>query len=192
MKKLFTALLAILFLTGCSSPSPESTVNSFYEALEKGDIDTAETYIDDDISDEIGESFASLDEVANEFKDAGADKDAQNTIKGLKSTLIKAAFQSHKVDKTENTSDTEATVTVTVTGVTDEAMSEAMSSIDYSDFYNTIDSDISEKELYNKAADFLKEQAENALKSAKTGKTKYKLTLEKKNAGWIIQTIETE
>ncbi len=192
MKKLFTALLTILFLTGCSSPSAESTVNSFYEALENGDIDTAETYVDDDISDTIGESFASLDEVSKEFKDAGADKEAQNTIKGLKSTLIKAAFQSHKVDKTENTSETKATVTVTVTGVTDEAMSEAMASIDYSDFYNTIDSDTSEKELYNKAADFLKEQAEKALKSADTGKTKYKLTLEKKNAGWIIQTIEAQ
>lgn len=192
MKKLFTALLTILFLTGCSSPSPESTVNSFFEALEKGDMDTAETYIDDDISDTIGESFESLDEISDEFKDAGADKDAQNKVKGLKNTLVKAAFQSHKVDKTDNTSNTEATVTVTVTGVTDESMTDAMASIDYSDFYSTIDSDTSEKELYNKAADFLDEQTEKALKSADTGETKYKLTLEKKNAGWIIKTIETE
>lgn len=192
MKKLFTALLTILFLTGCSSPSPESTVNSFFEALEKGDMDTAETYIDDDISDTIGESFASLDEISDEFKDAGADKDAQNKVKGLKNALVKAAFQSHKVDKTDNTSDTKATVTVTVTGVTDESMTDAMASIDYSDFYSTIDSDTSEKDLYNKAADFLDEQTEKALKSADTGETKYKLTLEKKNAGWIIKTIETE
>ena len=57
MKKTAIALLSLsaLLLAGCGS-SPESSVENYFRALEKGDITTAKTYFSQQIKDQLGDA----------------------------------------------------------------------------------------------------------------------------------------
>ena len=202
MKKLFiTVLSAFLFLTGCSAESNiRKTVDEYYQALEDGDIDTASQYLNDDETDTLKESISSLEEVKKEFKDADTEKSVIHEIDDLEEKIVKATWQSHTIDSIKTKSDTSATASVTVRGVTAEDMTTAISSIDYNSFYEDVADDTqkvmsekgekeAEKYLYKEMASFLKDKVTDALKDTKAKKQKYTVKLEKKNAGWIITDI---
>lgn len=202
MKKLLIAVLsAFLLLTGCSAESSvKKTVNAFYEALESGDMDTASQYLNDEETKALNESISSLEEVKKEFRDSDTEKSVINKIDDLEKQIMKATWQSHSIDSVKTKSDTSATAEVTVKGVSAEDMNTAISSIDYNSFYSEVADQTqkvmnekgekeAEKYLYQQMASFLQEKVTDALKDTKSGKQKYTVKLEKKNAGWMITGI---
>lgn len=202
MKKLLVTILSLfLFLTGCSAESSiRKTTDDFYKALESGDISTASQYLNDDETDTLKESVSSLEEVKKEFKDADTEKSVMNEIDDLEKQIVRTTWQSHTINSVKTKSDTSATVSVTVKGVTAEDMTTAISSIDYNSFYDEVADDTqkimnekgekeAEKYLYEKMASFLKDKVTDALKDTKAKDQKYTVKLEKKNAGWIITGI---
>lgn len=203
MKKLLLTLLsAFLLLTGCSAESSiRKTVDSYYQALESGDIKEASQYLNDSETKSLNESIASLEEVKKEFKDSDTEKSVVNQIDDLEKEIAKATWQSHTINNIKIKSDTSATATVTVKGVTSEDMATAISTIDYNSFYSQVADKTqeimtekgekdAEKYLYKQMASFLQKKVTDALKDTKATNKKYTVKLEKKNAGWMITSMK--
>lgn len=76
-------LLLVMLITGCAK-SPESTVKSFYRAVEKGEITEAKGYVSSQIIGMMGESKLSmmLSDEMNKIEKCGGIKNIDVNLQG--------------------------------------------------------------------------------------------------------------
>ena len=108
MQKLITAALiaAALLVTGCAK-SPESTVESFYKAVEKGEIAEAQTYVSSQVIGMLGpqKMAAALAEQSEQMRKCGGIKSIDVKLVGqgeVRSGTSTVTYAGQCPAKTEN------------------------------------------------------------------------------------------
>lgn len=136
-KKIITVLSALswLAMSACSSVSkPQDTVDTFWKAMENGDLQTAEGLVSESAeeymqnlagsADALTESLGAYDQLSEET----AEK-----IRTYASNIVRITYGSHFIQDTVKISDTEYEVTVNVKSADLVSLQSAMARLDYSE-----------------------------------------------------------
>ncbi len=161
MRKLIQLLAAgalALSVTACSGKKAadeiSETVNGFFETLEAGDYENAETYL----SGSAKESFAAVIQQAKNveqlFDGISLNQEDKNKLSGLMKNMIGASFKNHQVKEAEKGEDNTYTVNVTV---------DVMETIDVKEMLNSADiNTLLPDEAFDKAAEINESDGQEA------------------------------
>ena len=83
LRGLIVVAVGVVILSGCSK-SPESTVESFYRALSKGEITEAKGYLSTKLANQLGDNklTSALTQEANKISQCGGIKSVDVKLKG--------------------------------------------------------------------------------------------------------------
>jgi hypothetical protein len=103
---LATSIAATLMLTGCAK-SPESTVESFYKAVGKGEITEAQTYVSSQVIEMLGpkKMAAALAEESERIRKCGGIRSIDVKLEGqgeVRSGTAKITYEGQCPPKDEN------------------------------------------------------------------------------------------
>ncbi len=183
----------------------KKVVKQYFDALNDGDLEKAKTYYSDSVNDDSG--VAELDETLSEsLEDLGLGDGFNDSAKEFMTNTVKNFFREYEIEKVSMVGNT-AKVTVTVTGVDEDALDFDSYEDEVDELMNTyIDENtariqqlIDEKgedeaqqvvitELSQKLFEFLNQKVNDADSTTYT----YSLKLKKQGGSWKITKIESE
>lgn len=209
MKKLLKFTLALTLactLAACTSAKEsgaKNAVNSYYVALEEGDLDEAGNYLSDT---SIG-SFDQLKEVEDEMDSMLEQYNVSDATKKLFSdgfkTLVKYCIKSHKITGTQKVSDTEYKVTAETSVLNSDDITNAISSIDSNSFLTDISSQVMDKYtnegeaaatefMMSQMATWLTTNFGDALKNLQPSTQTVTATVDLKDNNWLITNLSEQ
>lgn len=209
MKKFTKIVLAVLMtctLTACSSwqeSAAKNAVNSYYVALEEGDLDKAYDYVNADTNTDFTTLKNSEDSLNTALDQYNISDDTKALFKQAYATIIKYCVRSHSIKSTERVSDTEYKVTVDASILSSEDITNAVSTVDTSTYLNSIADQVTEKyqsEGEQAAAEFMmsslapwiQETYTTALKDLTPTTQTVIITVDQSNSKWQITNMENQ
>jgi hypothetical protein len=202
IRKILSVCLTGLLLSGCDSAKAgaEGTVNRFWGALEKGEIDSAEQYVENDVIsglEDLNHSFSGIDELSRDY-DANADtkEKIDTAMKGITASI----FKSHTIQNSEKVSDTEYTVSAEITMLDQDQANDALGKISFSDFlpgiqkeaqdtYNREGQDAANQFVLTSLADYITKETSDALKDVPEKTLPCTMTVTRSADTWKITAL---
>lgn len=175
MKKIFRMILAVSMIclcSACSGEKPEASVNAFFAAIERGDSETAQSYVSPDaqgIVASLNTAASTLTEFAKAFT---VSEETEKKIESFSSAVMRITYDSHNITGTEKVSDNEYIVKVTLRSADAQSLSNVLATLDYESKTNEFKEEImhimQEKglqeaysELYGRLFEYLAESVDS-------------------------------
>ncbi len=145
--KLVAAGLLVCSLGACNKKEEEketagkaeaiAVVDTFWTALEEGDIDTARKNVTGDADESLSELVTSMEEMTELFSSFDLPASFQDSVDAFKAKVYGLSFGGHTVDSAEYVSDTSYKVYSTVKIINKDMVSDALASDgENTDFYS--------------------------------------------------------
>lgn len=136
MNKMIKAVLSaalISSLYGCASESDQvaDTVNSFWAALEKGDLEAAKSYSSETVYEQVDSLGTSISGIISDAEEYNLPEDTAAVIAEFVDHTIAMTYNGHTITSQTKTADDEYEVRASVSVCDSASLEEAIQSIDY-------------------------------------------------------------
>ena len=208
MKLLASAALAFS-LVGCGSSAANNdeeqarkVADDFWTALEKGDPDTARTYVVGDAKDSLDSMLSGIESVTTSFGDEDV-SGMEDKFKALITSIVSLTFKDHTIDAVTKDSDTAYTVKSTVNLVDDNTMDSFTESEEYNKFMSDLITEVMEYSeshteeettqlMIGKILDFMTTGFDSIKETASYSPNTATLKIEKQEDAWVITEFTPE
>lgn len=204
LKKLL-ACVSLVTLAACSGSSkPEDTVNSFWNALEKGDTSSAKAYVAEGAADGMINLSTSADSLIEFAENYELSEETAQRIQDFSSSVISVSYGGHTIQSTEKVSDTGCRVNVNVQVADPASLQNALEQLDYGEALSSYQEEItgimSEKgaeaaysRMFELIFVYLSENAGSIAGNIRYTDNPVVMTLEKNEDGsWLITGISEQ
>ena len=213
MKKLLSiaaALCMSVTLVACGSGGPavdkneeaaKEVANSFFTALQAGDVEKAQGFANDTVTGELGQITGAFDQFNTLLDQYNATDETREKYTNIIPLIVKAVFEKYEITGTEKVSDTAYSFTVKNTGVNLDAIEHVDAALDQDAFVDGITEELQEKAktdgydaamswMLDKLADYMLESLNTYIADQSREDTVLNCVVEKVDDQWLVTKMQ--
>ncbi|MBR3311849.1 MAG: hypothetical protein IKG15_08545 [Solobacterium sp.] len=213
MKKLLSVAAALCMsvtLVACGAggstvdkneEAAKEVVNSFFTALQSGDIEKAQSFANETVTDELGKITGAFDEFNTLLDQYNATDETRAKYTSIMPLIIKAVFEKYEITETEKVSDTAYSFQVKNTGVNLDAIEHVDAALDQDAFIEDITDELTEKAqsdgydaamswLMDKLADYMLESLNTYIADQAREENVMNCVVEKVDDKWLVTKMQ--